>query len=86
MLLDEDSGDEDYNSQDGLHLQEDDDYASPDEFELIEPRKTHAAKTVVDSTLTVVKSRREKLSRRLFYPRGRKITLYNVMYVSLASL
>ena len=48
ILLDEESDVEDFNSQDELLLQEEDGYASPDEFELIVPRKTRAAKTLVE--------------------------------------
>ena len=47
ILLDEDSDDEDFIFQDELLLQEEDGCASPDEFELIVPRKTRAAKTLV---------------------------------------
>ena len=42
------SDDEDFNSQDELLLQEEDGNGSPDEFELIFPRKTHAAKTLIE--------------------------------------
>ena len=48
ILLDEDSDDEDFNSQDELLLQEEEDYASHNEFEITVPIKTRTNKTLVE--------------------------------------
>ena len=84
ILLDEDSDNEDLNSQDELLLQEEDDYASPDECELFIPRKTCAAKTLVEvpakkrkNVQEVVETKRQKTNTLLcdvchsrFYKKG----------------
>ena len=76
ILLDEDSDDEDFNSQDKLLLQEEEDYASHNEFEITVPMKTRATKTLVEEP-----TKKRKVDQDIVVYKNRNHVHCNVMCV-----